>query len=76
MTPIIYFSGGGVTGVWQRVNELLIRRNAARLVSFAYQRLLFFYCALCSACVFTSRSWWILVHSLRGAKAAKLILRT
>ena len=43
---VIYLSGGGVRGVWQRVNELLIRRNAARLLSFAYYRLLVEYCAL------------------------------
>jgi hypothetical protein len=41
---IIYFSGGGVTGVWQRVNDLLIERRAARLLSFAYSKLLFQYC--------------------------------
>ncbi len=45
-TLIIYFSGGGVTGVWRRVNELLIRRGAARLLSYAYSRLLVQYCDL------------------------------
>ncbi len=43
---IIYFSGGGVTGVWERVNERLILGGSARLLSFAYQRLLFEYCNL------------------------------
>jgi hypothetical protein len=43
---LIYFSGGGVTGVWERVNRLLIERQGARLLSFAYPRLLLQYCEL------------------------------
>lgn len=35
-----------MTGVWERVNERLIQDGAARLLSFAYQRLLFEYCNL------------------------------
>lgn len=44
---IIYFSGGGVRGVWQEVNERLLSYGGARLISFAYKRLLFDFCELC-----------------------------
>jgi hypothetical protein len=38
---IIYFSGGGVVGVWERVNERLLSLRGARLLSFGYQQPLF-----------------------------------
>lgn len=43
---IIYFSGGGVKGVWQEVNERLINYKASRLLSFAYKKLLLDFCEL------------------------------
>lgn len=42
----IYFSGGSVRGVWQPVNELLLQRGGARLLSFAYKRDLPQFCSL------------------------------
>ena len=49
MLPLIYFSGGSVKGVWQRVNERLIEQSAARLLSFAYPEHLRPYCDLVRA---------------------------
>jgi hypothetical protein len=46
---IIYYGGGGVTGTWLPVNEFLIRRGAARLLTFAYPQMFKPYCELAKA---------------------------
>lgn len=43
---IMYFSGGGVRGVWEPTNRFLLENNAARLVSFEYAKLAIDYCSL------------------------------
>jgi hypothetical protein len=52
---IHYFSGGGVTGVWQPVNEMLIRKGAGRCLSFAYPKSLTQYCDLAKSMGVRSR---------------------
>ena len=70
---IIYFSGGDVAGVWQRVNELLLERGAARLLSFAYSRLLLDYCALVAQRGVRAKVMIDSEHSRHGRRATRSI---